>query len=92
MDKVNKRRSRRPVDRAISYQAVFSSSEGEKVLHDLMRTHHMTASTFCKDPYDSAFKEGERAVVLRILSLLKIDVDQLAKRIDMALKEEEAYN
>jgi hypothetical protein len=92
MDKENKRRSRRPVDRAISYQAVFSSAEGEKVLHDLMRQHHMLGSTFCKDPYDSAFKEGERAVVLRILQLLKLDVEKLAKRIDTALKEEEAYN
>lgn len=90
--KVNKRRSRRPLDRAVSYQAVFTSVEGEKVLNDLMKEHHIMGSTFCKDPYDSAFKEGERAVVLRILSILKINVEELAKRIDKALKDEEAYN
>jgi hypothetical protein len=87
MDKAKQLR-RKPVNRAVSYQATFTSVEGEKVLLDLMKNHHMMGSTFCKDPYDSAFREGERAVVLRILSILKINVEELAKKIDTALKDE----
>lgn len=92
MDNQPKRRARKSVDNVISYQAVFSSTEGEKVLFDMMKTHHMLGSTFCKDPYDSAFREGERAVVLRILTLLKTDVDRLAKNIEDGLRRDESYN
>lgn len=92
MDNQHKKRSRKPIDNIIAYQAFFSSQDGEKVLFDLMKNHHMMGSTFCKDPYDSAFKEGERAVVLRILSLLKMDVEILAKRIEAGLKNDETYN
>jgi hypothetical protein len=87
----SKRHSRKPVDRAVSYQATFNSLEGQKVLLDMMKEHHMLSSSFCKDPYDSAFKEGERAVVLRILSILKVNVDDLAKKIEASLKHEESY-
>ena len=92
MDKVTKKRSRKPVDRALSYQALFSSDDGQKVLWDLMHNHHMIGSTFSKDPYEMALKEGERNVVLRILQILKIDVATLAKRIEEGLKQESEYN
>ncbi len=92
MDQQSKKQSRKVVDNAISYQATFTSAEGEKVLFDMMKAHHMLGSSFCKDPYESAFNEGERAVVLRILSMLKTDVTQLAKRIEDGFKYEEAYN
>lgn len=85
------KRPRKVVDQAISYQAVFSSAEGEKVLFDLMRTHHIIGTTFSKDPHEMALKEGERNVVLRILSIMKIDVDELAKKIESGLKHEETY-
>lgn len=88
----NKRRSRKPIDRAISYQSTFSTDEGSKVLLDLMKEHHMLNNTFCKDPYDSAFKEGERSVVLRIMQIMNINVDQLSKKIEEAVKQSEAYN
>jgi hypothetical protein len=87
-----RKRSRKPVDRAISYQAIFSSKDGEKVLYDLMKEHHMIGSTFTKDPHEMSFREGERNVVLRIMHILKIDVDALAKRIEEGLKQEESYN
>lgn len=90
--KENKRRNRKPVDRVVSYQAVFSTNEGQKVLFDLMFNHHMLNSTFVKDPIEMALKEGERNVVLRILSILKIDVKDLAKKIEDGLKHEESYN
>lgn len=92
MDKVNKKRARKPLDRALSYQAIFSTADGQKVLWDLMSNHHVIGSTFSKDTHEMALKEGERNVVLRILQILKIDVQALAKRIEDGLKDESEYN
>lgn len=92
MDNVSKKRARKPVDRALNYQAIFSTPEGQKVLWDLMSTHHIIGSTFSKDTHEMALKEGERNVVLRILQILKIDVTTLAKRIEEGLKNESEYN
>jgi hypothetical protein len=91
-NKQAKKRLRKPVDRAISYQSTFATPEGQKVLFDLMKEHHMIGSSFSKDAFEMAFKEGERNVVLRILNILKINVDDLAKRIEEGLKQEESYN
>ena len=87
-----KKRVRKPVDRAISYQALFATDDGQKVLWDLMSNHHMIGSTFSKDTHEMALKEGERNVILRILQILKLDVEKLATRIEEGLKEESEYN
>lgn len=87
-----KKRARRPVDRAIAYQAVFSTADGHKVLWDLMSNHHVIGSTYSKDTHEMVLKEGERNVVLRILQILKINVETLAKKIEEGLKEESEYN
>lgn len=91
-NKVSKKRARKPVDRALSYQNIFNTDEGRKVLWDMMSTHHMIGSVFSKDTHEMALKEGERNVVLRILQILKVDVNALAKRIEEGLKEESEYN
>lgn len=83
--------SRKSIDRIISYQSVFSTAEGEKVLYDLMKEHHFISSTFSKDPVEMALQEGERNVVLRILSILKVDVEALNKKIEEGTKAEESY-
>lgn len=92
MDKNLKKRARKPVDRALYYQTIFSTPEGQKVLWDLMSNHHIIGSTFSSDTHEMALKEGERNVVLRILQILKIDVISLAKKIEEGLKEESEYN
>lgn len=92
MQNSDKKRARKPVDRAISYQAIFNTPEGQNVLWDMMHTHHMIGSVFSKDPLEMALKEGERNVVLRILQILKIDIATLAKRIEEGLKHESDYN
>jgi hypothetical protein len=84
----NKKIARRPVNRAISYQATFSTTDGEKVLFDLMKEHYVTGSTFSKCPQEMALREGERNVVLRILTIMKINVDDLAKKIEEGLNRQ----
>ena len=54
----------------IDYLVTFSSKEGERVLADLESAYYHRSS-FSKDPYETAFKEGQRAVIVRILNLLK---------------------
>lgn len=87
-----KKAARKPITRALSYQAIFNSHDGQKVLWDMMKTHHMIGSTFSKDTHEMALKEGERNVVLRILQIMKVDVDSLAKKIEEGLKEESENN
>jgi hypothetical protein len=52
------------------YKTTFSTKEGEKVLADLESAYYHRSS-FSKDPYETAFNEGSRAVVVRILNLIK---------------------
>ena len=52
------------------YKTTFSTKEGEKVLADLESAYYHRSS-FTKDPYETAFNEGSRAVVVRILNLIK---------------------
>ena len=54
----------------IDYLVTFNSKEGERVLADLTSAYYHRSS-FSKDPYETAFKEGQRAVIVRILNLLK---------------------
>lgn len=53
------------------YKNVFNTVEGKKVLRDLMDFCHFTNPTY--DPnniHNSAFNEGKRRVLLRIISFM----------------------
>ena len=52
------------------YETTFSTKEGERVLADLESAYYHRSS-FTKDPYETAFNEGSRAVVVRILNLIR---------------------
>ena len=54
----------------IDYLVTFSSKEGERVLADLESAYYHRSS-FTKDPYETAFNEGSRAVIVRILNLIR---------------------
>ena len=50
------------------YKVTFGTDQGQRVLRDLMATFHMGTSTHITgDPHESAFREGERHVLLHIL-------------------------
>lgn len=52
------------------YNAFVQSPSGRNVLKDMLAAHYHNASSFSPDPYQTAFNEGERNVVLRILTIL----------------------
>ena len=72
------------------YKRLFSSEDGNRVLQDLMVSHYMMGNTMSADPYVTAFNEGQRNVVLRLLKLVKEDVGAIEKRISDV--EKEYYN
>ena len=54
-----------------------------------MSAHGMMSSTFKGDVNDMLIKEGERNVVLRILTLLKTNPKELRESIENAAKLDE---
>lgn len=78
---------------AQDYKDVFKSERGKRVLSDLMMIHKVTSSTVIfnqatgmMDPLMTAHREGERAVILRILQLMKLDLQEFKDRMEMAEK------
>ena len=58
-----------------SYKRVFGTPDGQVVMRDMMAAHHFESSTLRAagnpiDPLMLAVAEGERNVVLRILTFL----------------------
>ena len=52
------------------YQITFDSNEGQQVLADLKSAYyHRSSYDTC--PYETAYKEGQRAVIIRIINLIK---------------------
>jgi len=51
------------------YETAFNTKEGERVLADLESAYYHRSS-FSKDPYETAFNEGQRAVIVRIKNLI----------------------
>lgn len=70
------------------YSAVFNSEEGKKVLDDLMRTFGVVEGTFDPDPYQHAYNEGARSVVVRILKTINTDPEQFNKIVKGQLEED----
>jgi len=68
--------------RYINYQRVFGSEEGKRVLYDMMEYHSFLKPTYEKgDPHETAFNEGGRNVILRILTYINADIEALEKRM-----------
>lgn len=53
-----------------NYRECFTSPAGEKVLKDLEAAYGNRIS-FSSDPYATAYKEGQRSLYLRIISMIK---------------------
>ena len=56
---------------SINYKTTFGSESGELVLKDLKKRCSFETTTFVQgDSHDTAFREGQRAVVLFINNML----------------------
>ncbi len=73
--------ARRRISKALQYKQCFNSDVGKEVLKDLISFSGFISSNFKSDPYETAFCEGQRNVVLRILKFLEEDVEMIRKRV-----------
>lgn len=55
-----------------NYQTTFNTKEGEQTLADLESAYYHRGS-YSKDPYETAYREGQRSVIIRIKNLMKED-------------------
>lgn len=62
---------KKALNKILAYKRHFKLEDGELILNDLLSRFHFKTSTMCKDPYDTAYNEGQRSVVLYILSQLE---------------------
>lgn len=58
-------------DRFLDYQVVFSSDAGKRILNDMRKSFCKRSSHEAGDPFQTAFNEGERSVVLRIEHMIE---------------------
>lgn len=88
MNKRQKEMAKRSLGLYQDYKMTFNSLEGKRVLFDLMKHHNFIKPSFVKgDPYETAFNEGQRNVILRILTLVDIDITEIKKKIEEGLKD-----
>lgn len=74
--------------RVQDYKRTFSSQHGKAVLKDLYSNHFLMRHTFVpNDPTSTAFNEGQRQVVLRIMTMLEQDQNAMAEAIEKFIKE-----
>lgn len=85
------KREKKISDTIVRYHKVFGTEDGELVLHDMMKSCHMMEPSFDPNPYETAFNEGARSVVLRILRTIKTDPDALLRMVEQGNRKETGY-
>ena len=60
-----------PKEMKATYRQVLSDKDGAFVIDDLEKRFNVNSTSFSKDPYETAFREGQRDVVLFIKSSMK---------------------
>lgn len=75
-----------------NYKDVFSTGPGKKVLLDLLKTHHFYSYAIDTDAIEMAQRQGERNVVARILSVMRIDINAMNQEFEQEMLEIEKDN
>ena len=60
-----------PEDLRAAYKFILEHNDGQVVMDDLGLRFHIRASTFGVDPYETAYREGQRSVILFMQSMLR---------------------
>ena len=58
-------------DLRLAYKTLLNTKDGQIVMKDLQSRYHINGSTFSQDPNETAYREGQRTVVLFLLSMLQ---------------------
>lgn len=71
------------------YREVFGSEAGKIVLADLSKNCHVMKSTYNGDGH-TAFREGQRSVMLRILQIMEMNEHEIMK-LEREYNEQEMF-
>jgi hypothetical protein len=85
----NKKEAEKQLQLILKYQKVFEEGDGKTVLEDLCKRAYVFDTTFSKDPCESAFKEGQRAIILSIFQTLGINFQKFKESIEKEHNSEE---
>jgi len=66
------------------YSALFATARGKRVLYDMMLKHWVMQPTFCNDPIETAYREGQRYVLLNIIEISKISPEKYLNQLEEA--------
>lgn len=79
ISKEQKELAKKQVQKILDYKKTFGSETGKRVLHDLMESNYVLSPTWSSSatPQDLAYREGARAMVLKILTILEVDPKKL---------------
>ena len=64
------------------FRDVFKTEQGKDLLAILSKSFYVYKSVQTPDPYISAFQEGQRSVVMKIIEIVETDLDAVKRRID----------
>lgn len=72
-----------------SYQRVFSTPDGERVLRHIAKVGMLTSSSFVAgDPHQTSLNEGKRLLALSILKFVRRDHGTLVEQIEKGMEQE----
>ena len=69
------------------FRDVFKSDQGQDLLAILSKSFHVYKSIQTPDPYVSAFQEGQRSVIMKIIEIVETDLDAVKRRMDQQEQE-----
>lgn len=79
--RVKKKRVERTIKLNQDYKQAFTTKQGKAVLLDLLQEHYILRSTYQgvegDDGRGQSFREGQKHVVLRIMTLMGLDVSEM---------------
>jgi|TARA_R100001530_G_scaffold125820_1_gene94449 predicted ATP-dependent serine protease len=64
------------------FKEVFKGEAGKELIAHLSSVFHVFKTTQTPDPYVSAFQEGQRSVVIKIMEMLHQDLDAVKRRLE----------
>ena len=69
------------------FRDVFKGEQGQDLLAILAKTFHVYKSVQTPDPYVSAFQEGQRSVIMKIIEIIQTDLEAVKRRMDQQEQE-----
>jgi hypothetical protein len=64
------------------FRDVFGTEDGRKLLATLAKNFHVYKTIQTPDPYVSAYQEGQRSVVIKIMEIIHTDLDAVRRRME----------